>query len=935
MGNFSTKLASTVSAVAIAASAMSVSLVSAASEFLPYAEALVANKVIGPQSTEAGFRLNDQITRAELAKVAANLGQYTKVSCTGKVFADVNSSLGDLCDAIETLAAAGVVNSKATNFRPTANVTRAEMTKMLLGALGEKPSEVSAGYADVTASLGDLAGFINRANELKCANTAMYFRPQANSSRGEAFKIASCTAKLSVNPTKPTEEKKEEVQQGNVTLSLVGSASASYVPYNASSIKVGTVKVTATGGDVTVTSLVIAKSGLGLTNGIDSVQLASNGIALTDARGVSSSSQTATPRFNTPLMLKKGQSIDLDVLVSLKDEVTNANSQYQFAVAGINVANVTTNVSPITLGLINTTSYGVGTATVSAPTAGSITAGKAAQTITNVTISANRDATINGFALTRNSGEEFTKALANVKAYYNGKEIGTVAVTSDKITVSGLDISRLSGESAQIQLRADGIYVGNASEIKFSVESSTDVSATEKSTGYIMRVAGTKTAEAKLTLGALDIRLEKTTTGSLTVAPGTSNVELFNGVIRSDAAFDISKYTLTVTGALNNFADGKVTLYIDGIDYEVKSESTTFSRSGDAFRVEPGTPVKVRVVGNVLSTASVPTDYQVTLTLDSAKNLSNGQTTNLNKVLVGDKVKVSNGTYTIQKATNSDSAKTRQESTDAQVTYFNLRAVAEDQTLQTVTVKSATGGTFDSYASAIALYQGDNQVAYTSSSTDLASDTFTFENLNVNVAKDVNLPFTVRVSLKSGEVTQLGKTIAVDVTGVKMVRSVDTTKETTTNSTLPVKGNEYQIAARADLSVNLTAQEGKNTTVQFTNNTSYNVVIESIEFDVTRNAVNGNYLQWAGTQVKFLESINGNGTTVDVATPGKVTIENINTNLGNGTTLDRIIEIVDDKNTMNDADYTVTVRSVKYHYEDTNDSSKVSPAITQSYNVAK
>ena len=149
MANFSTKLASTVSAAAIVASAMGASLVSAASEFLPYAEALAAKKVINSQNAESGYRLNDQITRAELAKVAANLGGYTAVKCTGNVYTDVTASLGDLCDAIETLAAAKVISTASNTFRPTANVTRAEMTKMILGALAVAPSSTSLNIGEV------------------------------------------------------------------------------------------------------------------------------------------------------------------------------------------------------------------------------------------------------------------------------------------------------------------------------------------------------------------------------------------------------------------------------------------------------------------------------------------------------------------------------------------------------------------------------------------------------------------------------------------------------------------------------------------------------------------------------------------------------------------------------------------------------------------
>lgn len=39
------------------------------------------------------------------------------------------------------------------------------MIKIILRAVGETPSSISAGYIDVTG-LGDIEGYINRANEL-------------------------------------------------------------------------------------------------------------------------------------------------------------------------------------------------------------------------------------------------------------------------------------------------------------------------------------------------------------------------------------------------------------------------------------------------------------------------------------------------------------------------------------------------------------------------------------------------------------------------------------------------------------------------------------------------------------------------------------------------------------------------------------------------
>ena len=152
MGTLLSRVTSVVSIGTILASSLATSLVSAASEFLPYAEALADNGIINTQSTEAGYRLSDSITRAEMAKIAVNLAGVEPTGCLGTMYSDVTTS-NTLCAYVEAAADAGIVSSAFANFRPSALVTRAEMVKMLLGAVGELPNSMSAGYLDVNSSL--------------------------------------------------------------------------------------------------------------------------------------------------------------------------------------------------------------------------------------------------------------------------------------------------------------------------------------------------------------------------------------------------------------------------------------------------------------------------------------------------------------------------------------------------------------------------------------------------------------------------------------------------------------------------------------------------------------------------------------------------------------------------------------------------------------
>jgi hypothetical protein len=770
-------MTSVVSTVALLATTMSASLVSAASEFLPYAQALADNDIIGAQSTEAAYRLGDTVTRAELAKVTANLGGYTPTSCAGNVYSDVKSSLGDLCGYIEALAEAGVVSTSYANFRPSASVTRAEMVKMLLGAVGEAPSTTSAGYMDV-ANLGDLTGYINRANELGCAADATYFRPNATSSRGEAFKIAACVAGLEIGgetntgSTNTGNTSTGTVASGALTVSLNSTPAAQYVPYNASSVKVGTVTLTATKGDVIVSSVAVSRSGLGPVNDIDNVALAQSGVVVSNNAPMNSSTQIATVRLSPTLTVKAGTSVSLDVIVSLKSSA-QPNSQHQFTLTAVNSTNAVATGTPLTLGLLNTTSYSVGTATVDSLTPTAVVSGKAGQRFMNVKLSVNKDATINGFTLTRSAGEDATKAFANLAVYRNSVRVGTATVTTDKIIVSGLNTSLLNGETADYELRGDVVYVGAASSITFKVENTSDVSATEKATGYTMTTGNTPITASAITLPAVQLTWTKTSTGSKTVAPGASSVTLFEAKYSADASFDVTSFTIagnsadalalnTATLAQAQFS--RLTLTVAGVDYDMLTltnpANTTFSNTSDRFSVDSGSPVIVKIVGTLKSSASSPKSYRYTATINTVKNNQNGSTvTPTNNAQTGDTVNVMNGKATIKAAAvaGPSTKKISANQTRTEIGRFSVLAEAEDINVRklVITNSTPTGSlplSLTDIADLTQLISGNSvRLVDVDTNTDVsavatvAAGSITLDSMNIQVQKDVTKTFKLVV----------------------------------------------------------------------------------------------------------------------------------------------------------------------------------------------
>ncbi len=789
MSNFLTKLTSVVGVATLVAVSTSASLVSAASEFLTYAEVLADNSVVSAQSTEAGYRLGNNITRAEIAKVVANLGGIEATTCTGDVYSDVGAGLGDLCGYVEALADAGVVSTASATFRPSANITRAEMVKMILGALGETGSDVDAGYMDVDG-LGDLRGYVNRANEIGCVSPGMYFRPNASSTRGEAFKVAVVCAGLDVDSTPPVDTTPPTgtgttpptgtgTTGGALTVALEGQAMAQYVPMNASSVKVGTVKLTAGTTDVTVSSVVVSRSGLGPVADISSLVLAQNGSNVSDSRTMSTSSQTATLKLTTPLMIKAGTSAMLDVLVNLNGA---SNSQHQFAVTTVTALNgATVTGLPVTLGLLNTTSYSVATLTVDSIATSSVTSGKANQLFATVKLTPGKEANITGFTLTKGTGEDYTKVLANVSAYFNGTKVGSVSVTTDKVMVSGLNIARLSGEQASIELRGDIVYVGASSTTTFRIDSTSDVSAIEKTTGYATTVSGAPTADQVLTLSAVDLTINKTSTGTKTIAPGTS-VDLYKATITSDATFDVSAYTFALTtgpaNGFSSFSDNKVTVYINGVDYEIvattlAAATRTWTATADRFRVEPGVPVTIRVVANVRSNASpVPQDYVGTFSISQVKNVSNGNTSSVTKSQAGDKVTVKNGTAVLKNATVAPaSARTVYSSADIEIGRFGVGAEAENVTVRKLTLTNGAVAGGSGIVTDWTTIISSNSVklvdvatkSQISATVTVTASGIVFDSMSAEVTKDSTRDFMVVVTTSGFSSAEHGKRIDLAV----------------------------------------------------------------------------------------------------------------------------------------------------------------------------
>lgn len=812
MSNFLTKLTSVVGVATLVAVSASASLVAAASEFLPYAEVLADNSVISAQSSEAGYRLGNNITRAEIAKVVANLGGIEATACSGDVFSDVGAGLGDLCGYVEALADAGVVSTASATFRPSANITRAEMVKMILGALGETGSDVDAGYMDLTG-LGDLASYINRANEIGCISDSSYFRPNASSSRGEAFKVAVVCAGLDVDTTEPTTPGTSTgttstgttTVTGNLTVALDGQAMAQYVPKNASSVKVGAVKLTAGTTDVTVQSMVVSRSGLGNAGDITSsngIRAAQNGVVVSStADYYNSTSQKATVYFSPALVVKAGASQTVDILVNLSGA---ENSQHQFTLDSVNASNTTVSGSPVTLGLLNTTSYVTATTTASLATAGgTVTAGKTQQLFGKLDVSAGgRETKVTGFTLTRSGSTDFTKRLQNAKVYKNGVAVGTVTMTSEKLSVTGLSDVLAAGNTQTYELKADILVDANSSSLGLKIDATTDINAVETTTGYSTQVS-VGTASISVPFGAVEFTFAKTSTGNVTIAPGENNVKLFAGKLSSSTPVSVRTITITPTTTgtgIAAFVNDQLTVKLNGSEIATLTSLVGAQAKTVSFVVDAANPAVLTIEGSTKNNAAIaPSSSQFTVALTEVRDSSNNSISSLGagSSLTGDKTTVNTSEVEVKTATVAAPSTTRvYSSAEQEIGRFAVTSRNEIARVQAITLTgtltgpgpAATIQTIANSTSSAKLVDVATGLEVSATVT-ISGNTITFSSMNDTIAKDVTKNYKVLLGVSSID-TYYGKTLALGTipnTAVSVVRdsnssSVTPTGSATTNS---------------------------------------------------------------------------------------------------------------------------------------------------------
>jgi hypothetical protein len=168
--------------------------------------------------SDGTFRPNNNITRGQLSKIVANSASFNE-PVSGQTFEDVPPS-STFYIYIERMASRGIIGgypcggtgepcgpANKPYFRPNANATRGQISKIVSEAAGFTDVPEGQTYQDVSptntfylwierlSSRGIMSGYPCGGTAEPCIppSNKPYFRPNANATRGQTSKIVANT----------------------------------------------------------------------------------------------------------------------------------------------------------------------------------------------------------------------------------------------------------------------------------------------------------------------------------------------------------------------------------------------------------------------------------------------------------------------------------------------------------------------------------------------------------------------------------------------------------------------------------------------------------------------------------------------------------------------------------------------------------------------
>ncbi|MCX6794841.1 MAG: hypothetical protein NTY31_02565 [Candidatus Falkowbacteria bacterium] len=549
---------------------------------------------------------------------------------------------------------------------------------------------------------------------------------------------------------------------------------AASVPQNGARVPMAKVNLTAANdGAVSVNSITVNRIGLSTYNNIDKVWAEKDGVIVASKKSMNSNDQSILT-FSPALVVNAGQTVSVDLLVSLKLDNGVAAGNIGLSIPSLSAVSATSaSVSgsfPINGNLMSATSYNVVNLAISEPTTATTTVkvGDEKVELGRFTLGFSgtaKDVSLKSIMLKNNGVEDLSTATMNLYLEQAGNKVSVNTVVSGRFVTfyfatAGLDL--LKDDSSKIfYIKGDVIAKENVApnSFMFFLNKSTDLVAYEKATSFGANVYADNTTVAAdayhisnvtITAGAVAVTKKSTSPSDTTIIKGSDSVMLLAN-IRADEAITADglniKYTSgSLASTTNQFENVRV--YLNGLlldsfdpvasttlDYIVKTIDSTLNLvKGDN---------EVKIMAKAKTTA--PSGSAIRFRLDGG--IFNSQ--NPEYVVSGNSVSgsisgtASGATFTVSAAVlttvRSDGYSAGKTivagSSDVSLGKFTLKATNDVIRVTSIALGTNASTTPENSGniSDMKLYVDGVQVG---STVDFGSTGATFSSLNFDIAKD-------------------------------------------------------------------------------------------------------------------------------------------------------------------------------------------------------
>lgn len=406
---------------------------------------------------------------------------------------------------------------------------------------------------------------------------------------------------------------------------------------------------------------------------------------------VRSNTDEARVRFVPALQLSAGQSINLDLMVSIPGTNNGENNTHTFSIIDANI-NGTASGMPVSLGTIKTSPALSETVRVDLQSNidTNLKAGDKSKAIAKLNVDFDRVAgTLDGFILTNSGATDLDEAFANAAAYINGSKVGNVALTKDKVIVTGLNKSVAKDDDVTVEIKADVIFVGASANFTLNLDSASDFFAKDADNGFGLK-ANTDTG-TKVTIAGYDLKFKKVKI-ERDILPNTKRAVFYEATLSAGADVVLEDFTLILTDPTQvaNFTGSvrNAVLEIDGIKFDLDNNGV-WKETGEGISIPAGREVTIKVTADVNKASSNPGfSDKFRLTLNRV-NDENGDPVTTTAYADGDVVTIAKPEVTVKKLSktnNSDQIASNSE--NKEVGRFSVKASKDDITMRDLVLKA-------------------------------------------------------------------------------------------------------------------------------------------------------------------------------------------------------------------------------------------------------